>query len=507
MPTPPIWVQCEGDREASYVLKADLDDGLLQCPAHRRGLMLADSGMHGMSRDKAPNPSKVYPCRAQSNAYKFFGGVNAGTCKLCDRETYYVCPEQSCNHSVCAACVEVPLWKKQLLKIRLKIATLLRRGTSSVAGLFMMFVAQSMYLPASTAAIMVLTCNSQLACQFPDCHKNLSSAAFILVIGSVVIVVLVTVGLPIFCLSLTWYRKVRIAAVPAVRARATIGGAPVMPPEESGATSPTGLAYTTSTVFMPPPTSPGHGGPRSGGAYESDDAHDSEQPEDGTKKRTLSDYIEAYRMQLSDEDWTIVLSHDKTIFKGLYEQYEFRYMTQHFFTFVFKLVILLVVLNFGEPGSLRQIVGCGGVEGVELLTFILTEPFVDPTIDLLAKFGALHQVAQVALLLLFRADNFEDPDRRLFAFLMVICAVAYFIATVAVIVKVVVLPWWKRRQEAKRKEAEAAAAMLAGTGTAGTEAGAVAAGAVAAVCESARGGGTRRRSTMVRRASHAPPTQ
>jgi len=54
-------------------------------------------------------------------------------------------------------------------------------------------------------------------------------------------------------------------------------------------------------------------------------------------------------------------------------------------------MLLLVVLYAGEPNSLRLVVGCGFVEGTQLLFFVLTNPFTDPWLDILQKAGSLRR--------------------------------------------------------------------------------------------------------------------
>merc|ERR1719333_1203734 len=108
-------------------------------------------------------------------------------------------------------------------------------------------------------------------------------------------------------------------------------------------------------------------------------------------------------------------------------------MFVHPVTFVFKVAILVVVLYSGEPDSLRLIIYSSIVEIVQLLYFVITAPFIDSWLDFLAKSGSLHQVAQLGLMCMYRADTYEDPNAASTTWWMVGLSVVYLILVIVVI--------------------------------------------------------------------------
>ena len=126
--------------------------------------------------------------------------------------------------------------------------------------------------------------------------------------------------------------------------------------------------------------------------------------------------------------------------RPLYEQYEFCNMCVHPVTFLFKAALLGVILYVGEPNSLNVIMAAALVEMLQLLFYALTEPFISAWIDLLGKSGPLHQVIQLALLCVYRADTFNDPESTRAVIFMIVVTCVYMSIVLLVIAVVVVAP-------------------------------------------------------------------
>jgi hypothetical protein len=128
-------------------------------------------------------------------------------------------------------------------------------------------------------------------------------------------------------------------------------------------------------------------------------------------------------------------------------------MVIHPITLIFKIAVLLVVLYAGEPNSLRLIVASGLAEGSQMLFFALTSPFVDPWVDLLSKCGSVHQIAQLGLMCIFRAQTYVNPKNRSAAVGMILVGTAYLCVAFTVIAVTVIIPAAIAFIEARRRKA------------------------------------------------------
>jgi hypothetical protein len=135
--------------------------------------------------------------------------------------------------------------------------------------------------------------------------------------------------------------------------------------------------------------------------------------------------------------WAAVLRYDTSVFKGLYEGYEFKFMLLQPMVFMGKLITIAIVLFVGEPDSLLQIVAVAILEIVQGVWTLLTAAYIEPWIDLLAKATSVHQVTQLGLMCLYRADTFEDPRKIGTAYGMISVAVLYLVVLGIVIKNVI----------------------------------------------------------------------
>merc|ERR1719197_1000992 len=243
-----------------------------------------------------------------------------------------------------------------------------RIGALSILGLVMVTVAQSMYLPAVRNAVAAVFCHSSLACEFPDCNDPATPSFLALSLMSGLVLLFIGIGFIAFLFGFVAGRKVALV--------------------KSGIFEPADLNFRGQA---PDPVLDENGWP------------DGDSPEVPPKRMPTS-MLEVLTCDVDEKKWAAILQRDESMFKGAYQQYEFRYMAVHGPLMVFKLLQLAVVLYAGEPNSLTQLMAAGAVEVAQLLALVLTNPFTDPWIDALSKAGAVHQVGQLGLMGLFRAD-------------------------------------------------------------------------------------------------------
>jgi len=241
-----------------------------------------------------------------------------------------------------------------------------------------------MFLPAMQSAGMVIMCHSRLMCNYPGCFKHITPTFLFMAICSAVTAVGFGLGLIVLMVMVAYRRKEAVILSGVCSGDFTIGDEP--------------MEDDPSTVW------------------------------------------EILRCDLEEKKWGALLLKDKSVFKSLVEQYEFKFLLFHPLTLLFKLMLVGVVLFIGEPNSLSQIAGAAFVEVLQLLVYLATSPFRDPWVDTLAKGGSLHQVAQLALVSAFRADIYEDPTDRKLTKVMLAASFLYLAFVVSVIVFVVIIP-------------------------------------------------------------------
>jgi hypothetical protein len=382
----------------------------------------------------------------------------------CDPAAFYVCPEPTCNAAVCKNCMRFPNKYSELKSRLLSIQYQLRRmGALSIVGLIVVTLAQSLYLPAVRNAVAAVFCHVSLMCTFPDCYSPPTPSFLLLALASGLILLFIGVGFVAFLFGFVAGRKVTLVTSGIFEPEhlrfwgqgnigegAGGGGAPAGQPQDAGSAGMPGQVQSTGDLAAMDSTA---AATTTTAAAELDDSLVDE-------ARFPATTLEVLTCDIDDAQWQAILQRDESMFKGAYQQYEFRYMAVHGPLMVFKLLQLGVVLYAGEPNSLTQLAAAGLVEVAQLAVLVATNPFTDPWIDALSKAGAVHQVGQLGLMGLFRADVAEDPGRRGAAFAMIGLATAYFVLVVAVIVFVVVVPVataWRRtkaREAAERAAAE-----------------------------------------------------
>jgi hypothetical protein len=387
---------------------------LPRCPVHRLRLIAAVPEVHDLVRQRLMHvDDNVYPCAHRNNlVFQLFcsehrvNKVGDIVLEGCNELDYKVCPDDSCNFSICNNCAHGGIGDRLAAFIARRQYLIRRYGLATTLGLLFIVAAQAMYQPAVKGAVIAIFCHSTLLCEFPDCYNPATPMFLALAIGSAVVLLMFGLGLFWMFLSVVWDRKEAILRSSALRNH--LMKHPVLP------------------CFDPQPHDPGQD----------------------------VNYGDIFLVSADAVGYASLLREDTSLFRGLYEQYEFRWMCVHPFTFVFKIAIVCVVLYAGEPNTLRVILLSGLVELVQLVFYLATEPFTDPWLDILAKGGSLHQVIQLGLICLHRADSYEDPDKNGAAYAMIFFATVYLILVLVVLAIVVVIPAVRQFLASRQRQKE-----------------------------------------------------
>jgi len=324
---------------------------------------------------------------------------------------FLCCPNDACGFAICKNCYRGGGVGPA---IQTTIWNLKRQGILGLLGLLVIIIAQAMYLPSIQGALTIIFCHHSLSCQFPECYFPATPAFMGMAVVSLFVLIFMGVGMVGFLWHSVYRRK------------KTIITAGIIPPEN---------LWLGNTLF--------------------------DVSEEPTFSQTI--LMDCYPMT----QWDAILDRDQTMLKPLYEPYKFQHMTLHPSTFVFKVAIVAVVMYAGEPASIYVIIGAAIVELVQMFLYSLTEPFLDHWIDLLGKAGPIHQVVQLALLCVYRADQFEDPDEDRAVIAMIVISLIYFVIVIVVVIVIVIIPLCQgsappeitlvkktKRKRAKKKGAE-----------------------------------------------------
>jgi hypothetical protein len=414
----------------------DITDDIYRCPYHGRRLIWATDELQLAVRLMHPE-GRAYPCAGRGNRELLLavGSRNSGPDRLykqkankslvrnsmvpplardhigervlaepCDDDDLLVCQQRRCNFCLCDKCSNIPGKRRRILaQYSTQRHVVTRLGAFSVLGFLLVILAQAMYLPAVKSAVMVTLCHVQLVCSYPGCYEKITPAFVAMVGFSAVLLLILGLGLVLLMCIVVFRRKERLVRSGVLSGQFSIGG------QE--------MRQDPATTWQ------------------------------------------VIRCDLPAHVWQGVLSLDKSMFKVLYEQYEFKYAVFQPVTLVFKVLLVAVVLFVGEPNTLQQLVGAAAVELLQLGFYTFTNPFVDPWIDTLAKAGSLHQVLQLALMCQYRVNTARNPTDRAIGQAMFAVAVIYLCFVVVILCVLVAVPfirhgWYNRRAKRLRRSAK-----------------------------------------------------
>ena len=153
-------------------------------------------------------------------------------------------------------------------------------------------------------------------------------------------------------------------------------------------------------------------------------------------------------------DWSAITELDDSSANALYSNYEFKWVAIHGPLLVFKVIIVVAVVTLPQ-GSLGQLYALVSIETLQLLVSLWTSPFTDPWVDVMAKVGFLHQIAQLCCVGLFRHFVYRRPESRGdIPAVMIAVAVIYFTFVLLVLGYVVAYPRVKAKLAEKADDAE-----------------------------------------------------
>jgi hypothetical protein len=180
----------------------------------------------------------------------------------------------------------------------------------------------------------------------------------------------------------------------------------------------------------------------------------------GRLSRTpLATLLQRLACNMGKADWESITELDQSKAKALYADYEFRWMLLHGPLLLFKCAVVFVIVHM-EAGSLGQMYAITSVELLQLVVSLLVSPMQDPWVDVLAKLGFLHQVAQLSCVGYFRHIVYENPrGRDGVPVVMLILSCTYLAALLCILAYAVVVPTVRnalarRKDDAAFEEAE-----------------------------------------------------
>ena len=190
-----------------------------QCPCHGLALIEAVPSLHFAARD--PNKQSPYACayadpdaeglatmrvvaemdandKKKKKNQKKDGeeAVEVGACPGVS-DAFFVCPDDSCSFCLCPGCY-ASLVPKLKGKAGAQLYSFYKFGVWPYIGMLVIIVAQSVYLPVTKTALMVLACHPSYWCIFPSCWEEPSAtfAAF----AALAVAVCIIVGIGMVCL-------------------------------------------------------------------------------------------------------------------------------------------------------------------------------------------------------------------------------------------------------------------------------------------------------------------
>jgi len=382
-------------------LECEPIDAFSKCPFHDVPLINALITVHVIMKE---HDKSVYPCQNKHNEiFRKYCMDDDQREAGCDKVGFVVCQDDTCGFSLCATC-----YRGSGIGAALGATAygLRRKGLMGIFGLIMILIAQAMYMPAVGGAITIVFCHVSLSCQFPTCYSPATPGFMLMAVASLMVLIFMGIGMVSYLFGVVYRRKKLIISSGCM-------------PEE--------VLFLGNEVYQP-----------------------------GQHSLHMFNVL---RMDCDPMSaWETLIERDNTMFRPLYEQYEFRNMCIHPVTFLFKAALLIVVLYAGEPNSLDIIVASAIVEIVQLLMYSITAPFLNPWIDLLGKSGPLHQVVQLGLICVYRADTFNDPKSTRAVIFMILFTAIYFTIVIIVISVVVIAPLCASEetedQEAKKDSGE-----------------------------------------------------
>jgi hypothetical protein len=140
----------------------------------------SDAAYELASDDKKP----LYQCCFSSlEGVKLSKGL--GPCRT---DVLYVCSgDESCHFSFCKSCLDMSGMRERGTEYFTSLI-LLKRNPSALVSLIAFLGLQSVYLPISQNAMMILACHHSVQCEFPTCFSPVSDRMMVALVLAGVLV-------------------------------------------------------------------------------------------------------------------------------------------------------------------------------------------------------------------------------------------------------------------------------------------------------------------------------
>ena len=144
--------------------------------------------------------------------------------------------------------------------------------------------------------------------------------------------------------------------------------------------------------------------------------------------------------------WEWFLAADTTVMSSMYRRYEFAFMTTEPILQLVVQLSLSAVSALTPVDSLAQLASVIAVQGAYGAYFGLSNPYIDPWMDLLTNVGIVQQLLQLCWMSVFRMMLLDDPNTTTMNGVMLATAGGYvgfvFVATYYT----VIAPWRRSRR-------------------------------------------------------------
>ena len=402
-----------------------------RCPVHHRILCMASS-VHKVGNKYGRILRNCGYDSLEGTVYRKLT-LHETPCKG-SLEDFYLCLEKGCTYAVCADCFEGSLLQMFACGVISFIDTLRQLGFVQVAGFVLLLSAQALYIPVMQTCFMILWCHPTYQCQFPGCYKSITATYAVFVGMACTTVALMGVGFVWMLTRVVLRRKTFLCELfaelltfevgrkkPAVAQQVDEDGIPIPP--------------FSSDIFS------------SAGSNDGDDAARGPAQREGTVMLPMRRVLQA---ALPLTTWGDILDRDISMMKSLYEPFVFKFMWVQPFTMVLRMAAVIPAA-FATPNSLSQVGGAASCESFLLLVLTIVPLYVDPWVALMARVSSIHQVLQLGLSALDRADRAEDNLSTRYSTVMLYAFIAYALFIVACLLMSIGYPLLKQYLKGLRK--------------------------------------------------------
>ena len=306
----------------------------------------------------------------------------------------YHCPSDLCDYAVCEFCYTGSSMDSIHAMVKGKLQALQKIGFASYVGLFTVVCVSLIYLPAIKYALMVLVCHPLFQCEFGNCWVDLKLSYIIFAIFAAGALLVIGIG---YLASTSYVVLKRMLTLRKVL--------PSVPIKRKGV-----MKLLAGLL-----------------------------PKSKVKRGIYFDYLKI----------------DNTILRAIYSPFEFQHLWAAPATLLYKLVIAIVVLVTAR-NSLTQLTLAVAVETIFALIFYTTMPCKNIWIDLLWRFGSMHQLVQLGLMSLHRVVIRSNPKGTGYAHTMSVLTFTYIGCIGALLMAIVVVPTAQRMYEARQKKQQEA---------------------------------------------------